>query len=206
MLSTGITKLDEHLGGGIQEGASVIFYSEPGVENLEFACQTLFTNLLNKKRCLYFVNNKKPETVKEIMQQYGWDVSDFEKNGAFSFIDNYSCLIGIEANSELFIKDPTDIKEINEVVTSAIRRYKNSVLVFDALSSLLDMKDDSFSILRYVQDWISFSKKNDVSLIFVFTEWPYDKNVIHKIKEMSDCIVELKAIESNIILRKYFTV
>jgi small GTP-binding protein len=206
MLSTGITKLDENLGGGILEGSSVIFYSEPGVENLEFACQTMFANLLNKKKCLYFVNNKKPETVKEIMQQYGWDVSDFEKSGAFSFIDNYSCLIGLKANSELFIKDPSDIKEISEVVTAAIKKYKNSVLIFDALSSLLDMRDDSCSIIRYIQDWISLSKKSNTSLIFVFTEWPYNEDVIHQIRAMPDCIVELKALESNVILRKYFTI
>jgi hypothetical protein len=205
MLKTGIPKLDESLRGGIKEGSVSVFYSEPGVENAEFAYELVFSNLKNNANVFYFVNNKKPETVKEIMRHYGWDTTSFESNDKFFFIDAYSALIG-GAPGNFYVNNPMDVKSINSVLIDVIRKHKNSIIVFDALSSFLDLEQEPEVLLRYLEDWVESSRKNNVTLVLLFTEWMYNEEVINKIKEMADFILELKSLETNIILRKYFSV
>lgn len=205
MLKTGIPKLDESLRGGIKEGSISIFYSEPGVENAEFAYELIFSNLKNNANVFYFVNNKKPETVKELMKNYGWDTTSFESNNKFFFIDAYSALIG-GVSSNFYVNNPMDVKSINSVLIDVIRKHKDSIIVFDALSSFLDLEQEPEVLLRYLNDWVESSRKNNVTLVLLFTEWMYDEDVINKVKEMADFILELKALETNVILRKYFSV
>ena len=92
-LKTGIPKLDEMLGGGLAENKSILFCSDRGVEDLQFAQQFLFTRLNQGDHAIYFVNNKKPETVRFMLKNYDWDISKFEKNKMFSFFDVYSGMI-----------------------------------------------------------------------------------------------------------------
>jgi small GTP-binding protein len=206
MISTGIKKLDEDLGGGIKEGSTMLLYAEPGVENLEFAYEILFTSLANGINCLYFVNNKRPRTVKEILRSSSWNTDAYEAKGTFNFIDGYSRLIGAGHEAGFCVGDPTDIKEIDKVLTNVIKKSKNSVIVFDNLSALFDLDVDYNVLLEHLENWIKLSRENKTTIIFLFTEWLYDKRITEEIKNAADCLVELKALEKNIILRKYFKV
>ena len=89
-LKTGIPKLDELLEGGIAQNKSILFYSTPGVESLPFALQLLYTRLQQGDHVLYVVNNKKPGAIRFMLEDYGWDITKFEKNKQFAFFDAYS--------------------------------------------------------------------------------------------------------------------
>lgn len=208
LLKTGIAKLDQLLDGGIKKNSSVLFCSTPGVENLQFAQQILHNQLKNGGHGLYFVDNKKPSAVRFMLKNYDWDVEPYEKKGVFSFFDCYSGLISQPSKERFFVENPLDLKEIDRKLLVALNKLKNnhSILIFDCLSTLLDENKSQDEVLDYVEKWLNDSRKFEVNPIFLFTEWPYEKKIIKKIEGMFDCVIALKAIEREVILRNYFFV
>jgi small GTP-binding protein len=202
---TGIPKLDDAIGGVFPKGYNILFYAEPGVENLEFAQQIGFNFLKNKQKCIYFVNNKKPEIVLEMFENYGWDIKNNLKNKSFSMIDSYTPMLGLKSGVGVPVSAPTDINSISSAITKSIKTNKNSVMIIDALTNLLDMTELNV-LIEHMGTWKKEAKRNNVHLIFLFTEWAYEEGFKQILRDHADIVVDLKAIERNIILRKYFSV
>ena len=66
MLQTSILKLDELMNGGIDSAKSVLFYSQPGVDDNSFMQQILFHRLSEGDNAIYLVNNKIPKVLKAV--------------------------------------------------------------------------------------------------------------------------------------------
>jgi len=205
-LKTGIPKIDEILNGGLEENKNILFYSVPGVENLQFSQQLLYTRLCEGNHGLYFVNNKKPAIVRHMMKSYDWDVARFERKGTFAFIDCYSGLMGINSKEKFYIKDTTNLRQISSEISKALNKMKNNNLfvVFDSLSSLIDLCGNK--AIEYLERLLTHKNRFNVNFVFMFTEWPYEKSTLSEIRSIFDCIVDLKAIERKVILRNYFSV
>lgn len=207
-MKTGIPKLDEILDGGIKEKSSVLFCSDPGVANQAFAQQLMFNCLQEGHKGLYFTNNKPPLIIKKVLQEYGWDTERFEKTKQLFFIDAFSNLSG-QASSETFIvNDPTKLEKIQETLLSAFQKlkHKNMCLVFDSLSSFIDLNGDEKKIFDHLKKLLKEAQKNNITPLFLFTQWPYGDAFIKNIRDLFDCVIDLKAIERKVILRNYFTV
>jgi len=207
-LKTGIIKLDELLNGGIKENKSILFYTSPGVEDLPFAFQTLYTRLQEGDHVLYVVTNKKADAVRYMIKNYGWDVSKFEKSRHFAFLDAYSGLMGLKSQEKYSVDDPSIILQIKKELMKALKEMKNSntIVVFDSLSHLLDSCGTPSSVLDCLGKCIPDLKKFNATPLFLFTAWAYDKSTLNQIRASFDCVIDLKAIERKIILRNYFTV
>ena len=120
-LKTGIPKLDELLNGGIKQNKSILFYSSPGVENLPFAHQLLSNRLQNGDHVLYLVNNKKPDAVRFMMENHGWNISKFEKNKQLAFLDAYSGLLGLKSKERFSVENISSIR--SEEHTSELQSH-----------------------------------------------------------------------------------
>ncbi len=208
MLKTGIPKLDELLEGGIAQNKSILFYSTPGVENIPFALQLLYNRLQQGDHVLYLVNNKKPGVVRFMLEDYGWDISKFEKNKQFAFFDAYSGLLGLKSAERFSIKNITDVEEIKKELTKALKelKNKNTIVIFDSLSNLLDLCGMSISISAGLNKCLPDMRKLNATPVFLFTEWAYSKHTLDQIRTLFDCVINLKAIERKVILRNYFNV
>ncbi|MCK4589864.1 MAG: GTP-binding protein [Nanoarchaeota archaeon] len=207
-MKTGIPKLDGLLNGGIKEKSSVLFCADPGVTNQEFAQQLLFTCLQEGHKGLYFVNNKSPQIIKKVLQEYGWHPEKFEKTKQLYFIDDFSALSAQTSHETFIVNQPTDFNQIEATLLSAFQKLKNKnmVFIFDSLSSLIDLNGTDKKIFNYLKKWLKAAQENNITPLFLFTQWPYGKAFIKNIRELFDCIVDLKAIERKIILRNYFTI
>jgi len=207
-LKTGIPKLDELLNGGVVENNSILFYSTPGVESLPFAYQFLYNRLKAGDNVLYLVNNKKPDTVRMMMKSYDWDVSEFEKNKQFAFFDAYSGLFGLKSNERFSVGDVKSVEKIKDELTKALKelKNKNTILIFDSLSYLLDLCGNPSDVLDYLKKCMPGLQKFNTTPIFLFTAWAYDAVILSQIREFFDCVIDLKAIERKVILRNYFSV
>lgn len=207
-LKTGIPKLDELLNGGIAKNKSILFYSTPGVENLPFAYQLLYNRLQHGDHVLYFVNNKKPEAVRFMLKNYDWDISKFEKNKQFAFLDAYSGLLGLKSKERFSVKNVADIGEIKEELLKALNTSKKrrTTLIFDSFSNLIDLNGNPKDVLKCLKECGPHLKKLNTTPVFLFTEWAYSKDLLNQIRTFFDCVIDLKAIERKVILRNYFTV
>jgi hypothetical protein len=205
-LKTGIPRLDDILNGGLGENKSILFYSVPGVENLQFAQQLFYTRLKEGDSGLYFVNNKKPAIVRHMFKNYDWDITKFERKGKLAFFDCYSALLGLKSRENFSVKDTTNLRQINEAVLDAMKKMKdgNLFVIIDSLSSLIDLCGNKS--VEYLKDWVRKAKQYNASFVVLFTEWPYDKDILADVRNLFDCVVDLKAIERKVILRNYFSV
>ena len=203
-LQTSIQKLDELMNGGIESSKSVLFYSQPGIDETSFAQQFLFYRLEKGNHVLYLVNNKIPSLIKKKLDGFGWDIEKYEKKGLFAFFDCYSGFLG--GVSEEKFSSPFDLKEIKRNLFKALDKMKNNntLLIIDSLSTFMDLcnKKELFSC---IEECLEKLKEISVTPVFLFTEWPYDKEIKEKVRGLFDCIIELKAVEKTIFLRNYFS-
>lgn len=67
--SIGIPALDEHLGGGIQKGSTVLIMGSPGSGTEFFAKQFASAG---RETVTYFTSTERDEDVLAFMREYGW--------------------------------------------------------------------------------------------------------------------------------------
>jgi len=208
MLKTGIPKLDDLLEGGIKNNKSILFYSEPGVESIPFAFQLVYTRLQQGDHVLYFVNDKKPETVRLMMKSHGWDISEFEKDKKFAFFDAYSGLLGLDSGERFSVKDVKDMAVFKLAIVKALEelKNKNTILLFDSLVQLIDSCGDQEELLSCFKDFFPKMKDLNATPVFVFTAWAYDEKFLEELRNSFDCVIDLKAVEKKVIIRTYFSV
>ena len=204
-LQTSIPKLDEITNGGIESSKSVLFYSQPGIDEASFAQQFLFYRLQKGDHVLYLINNKIPSLIKKKCDGFDWNLEKYKKNGLFAFFDCYSGFIG--GVSEEKFSSPFDLKEIKKGLFEALDKMKNNniLLIIDSLSTFVDLCDKK-ELMSCMKECLERMKKINVTPVFLFTEWPYGKEMKNAVMGLFDCIIELKAVENNIFLRHYFSI
>lgn len=69
LMSIGIRALDEHLGGGVQKGATILVIGSPGAGTEFFAKQ--FASV-GHETVTYFTSTERDEDVLSVMREYGW--------------------------------------------------------------------------------------------------------------------------------------
>ena len=204
-LQTSIQKLDEMTEGGIESSKSVLFYSQPGIDETSFAQQFLFHRLEEGDHVLYLVNNRIPSVIKKKLDRFDWNIEKYEKKGLFAFFDCYSGFLGgvsSEKFSSLF-----DLKEIKRGLFEALGKMKNNntLLVIDSFSTFVDLCDNK-ELFLCIKECLIELKEMNVTPVFLFTEWPYNDELKQQINGLFDCVIELKAVEKTIFLRSYFSI
>ena len=92
---TGVSGLDQMIGGGFPEGHVVLLTGNTGTGKSTLGMEFLMEGLKNGESCL-FVNLEEPlDQVKKTAEAHGWDINKYEKNGLLKFIspdliDTYS--------------------------------------------------------------------------------------------------------------------
>jgi circadian clock protein KaiC len=85
---TGISGLDEILGGGFPQGRVILVIGEPGAGKTVLGSQFLINgiNTFGESGLLLSLKENKTHYTSD-MNQFGWDFDSVEKQGKFSFID-----------------------------------------------------------------------------------------------------------------------
>jgi KaiC/GvpD/RAD55 family RecA-like ATPase len=87
---TYITAIDGMLQGGIPAGSIILLLGEPGCLTETFAQQIVF-NRSRMGDMVYYVNiDKSREDVKADLAVFNWDITQFEEEDSWNFIDVYS--------------------------------------------------------------------------------------------------------------------
>ncbi|CDG65184.1 MAG: uncharacterized protein PWQ15_692 [Methanobacterium sp.] len=202
MKKTHIPKLDDFLGGGIPEGSSVLFYADPGVECEAFGYQTLQSRLEEGDPGFIFTNVTQPNSIIYEFEKFGWDLEKEIEDDQVFFVDGISYFMGVPVKGKYSIDD---YSQIEEVVQKSINQAPNGVGVINNLSALIDYLDPE-ETLRIIKKWNDTARKNKTILLYIFTEWDYETDVIDEIKDSMDCLVNLSTIEERVIIGQGFMV
>lgn len=128
-ISTGIPGLDSIMGGGMPKSQLSLITGTSGTGKTTFCCQFIHEGIKRfNDRGVYLSFEEPPQSIKENVKEFGWDIDALEKSGKFSFIKY----------------DPYHIEEVFDVLESSIRQTKANRVVVDSISALgLHVKDDS---------------------------------------------------------------
>ena len=193
-MKVGIPVLDEVI-GEIPRGKTLTYFINPEVEGDVFAMQTLYNNL-EKHKCVFVTTSMSPNSVKSKFNEFGWDIET--KN--FSMVDAYSGYVGDVTDEKYFVKDPSNLEEVDMAISKAIE--ENDLIAFGSLSTLIDMCGEE--VLEYAENWNKYAMLNDAVIVYNFVVWPYEKSVIEKVKSFSNAIVEVGGVHHRVILGQYY--
>ena len=77
VLSTGVTGLDEMLGGGIPKKHFVVFLGLPGMGKSTFALQFIYAGLKKGENCIYLSLEEGEERIINTASIFGWDLRPY---------------------------------------------------------------------------------------------------------------------------------
>ncbi|MEK6951453.1 MAG: ATPase domain-containing protein [Nanoarchaeota archaeon] len=193
MLKTNIEKLDNQLNGGFKEKTQILISSSPGIRDLDFTLSMVYSFLKQNKKVLFITIDQNQKSIKNKFFMNDLNIDSYEKNKKIDFIDLYKKIIEKE-----------EIEDIDHYIQSAIIHNKDHIIVFNSLSSILDIFGTGKKTINFIQDWIKLSKKQKVTTISLFINWPYKKNITTRIKSLFNTELNLKLIEKQAIIRNYF--
>ena len=202
MKKTHIPKLDDFLGGGIPSGYSIMFCAVPGVECEAFGYQMLNGIIEDGDKGFIFTNVAEPNNIIYEFDRYGWNLQKHLEEGKVFFIDGSSNFIGVPPTGKYSIDE---MSQIEEVVLKGIDDVPNGVGVINNLSTMLDYLEED-AIINIMNKWNQRAKENKTVLVYIFTKWDYQPEVIDSIKNAVDSVVSLTSIEERVIIGQGFMV
>jgi len=142
---TGISGLDEVLGGGLPSGHLYLVEGTPGAGKTTLGLQFLLQGRSLGQKCLYVTLS---ETSEELMQgalSHGWDLEGVE---IFDLVSDE----GLSAEAEQSILNPSDF-ELGETIRSVmalVDRVRPERVVFDSLSELRLLSQNALRYRRQI--------------------------------------------------------
>jgi small GTP-binding protein len=202
MKKTHIPKLDYFLGGGIPEGSSILFCAVPGVECEAFGYQIINGFIEDGNKGFIFTNVAEPNNITYEFSRYGWDLESYIEEEKAFFVDATSSFIGVPPIGKYHIDDHSQVEDI---VIKAIDDVPGGVGVINNLSSLVDSFDNN-DLMAIISKWNDHAKKMGTVLVYIFTKWDYDPDIINDLKSCFDSIISLTSIEERVIIGQGFMV
>ncbi len=136
-VKTGIPGMDEILHGGIPKRNVVLISGGPGTGKSIFGQQYLWNGLQMGEPGILVALEEHPVQIRLNMQQFGWDVRPYEREGMFAIIDAFTGGIGEAAKRERYVvRDPSDVGLLIDVLKEAIRDIGAQRVVIDSVSTL----------------------------------------------------------------------
>jgi KaiC domain protein len=134
---TYIPGVDEILYGGIPDRSVVLLSGGPGTGKSIFGKQFIYNGLIRGENGVFVALEEHPVAVRRSFQNFGWDISQYEKEGRFAIVDAFTGGYGTAAQREKYIvKDIDNVMELSDVLRQAIKEVDAKRVVIDSVSTL----------------------------------------------------------------------
>ena len=134
---TGITGLDELIGGGIIEGSTVLLSGQSGSGKTVFGLQFLYNGITKyNEPGVYVTLETRPNELRSEASQFGWDLRELEQKQALTIIDAASGKAGLPTSEKYALRRGFDMSTLAEEIYRAIDETKAKRLVIDCISGL----------------------------------------------------------------------
>ena len=141
--STGITGLDDVLGGGgLPRDRIYLVQGDPGVGKTTVGMQFLQAGVKNKERCLYIALSETKAEIDSVVSSHGWSLDGIDVIELSALEQTAS----LEAENTLFEPSEVELHETTRRVLAEVERIAPERVVFDSLSELRLLAQ---SALRY---------------------------------------------------------
>jgi len=145
---TGISGLDELIGGGLVEGSTTLVSGGTGSGKTIFGLQFLYNGASKFNEPGVFVTlETRPTELKVEAKQFGWDLDELEEKNTLIIVDAASNKAGLPAYGDYALRRGFDISTLAREIYRAIEDSKAKRLVIDCVSAF-EMKFDDPSEVR----------------------------------------------------------
>jgi len=167
-LKTGIAGFDEFLQGGLPPKV-LLLMGPPGAGTEIFARQIMY-NKAKQSKITYLTFNTTPESIKEDMNAYGWNIDPLIENGNWKFLNL--------KNS----KKPVDD------ITAEIKQ--NRSIILDSLSELLFAQKTSEEAIRLIIELTSQNKQTQETQLLLLTEGMQDPKAETTMQHFAEGVID----------------
>lgn len=136
-VKSGIPGLDEILHGGIPRRNVVLLSGGPGTGKSIFGQQYLYNGLRGGEAGVLVALEEHPVQIRLNMEQFGWNVREYERKGLFAIVDAFTGGIGEAARRERYVvRAVDDVGALVDVLREAIRDLGAKRAVIDSVTTL----------------------------------------------------------------------
>ncbi len=161
-IATGITGLDELVGGGFPEGRVILALGGPGAGKTILCGQFLYNGIYESQENGVFLSlDESKEHFHSEMLQFGWDFRKAEKEGKFSFIDATRMSRIAMLKEELYREETRSLRgkqlsidKLIDDLQGKIRRINAKRVAVDTLAALIYRFPDAIERRTTVVDLI----------------------------------------------------
>jgi circadian clock protein KaiC len=144
-VSTGLSGLDDILGGGLDPDCLYLVEGRPGTGKTTLGLQFLLEGVKNGEKCLYITLSESETELRLVAARHGWSLENVE---IFQ-------LVPPEASSpdqELTLFHPveTELSETTKLIFEQVRQVQPSRVVFDSLSEMRLLAQSSLRYRRQI--------------------------------------------------------
>jgi KaiC/GvpD/RAD55 family RecA-like ATPase len=212
--SIGIPALDEHLGGGIQKGSTVLVTGTPGSGTEFFAKQ--FASV-GSEAITYFTSTERDEDVLSVMREYGWRTDLNIVNFGAKYYDGVLAKKlavskyrqeGIKLGDIRKFREQDSAKEENFLTFLAYEISKLTPpfrVIINSLDFFLENYESS-EVLMAVRTIKLHTQRSESVTLMTMLKGVHDSRIQSSIEDLADVILELDREKVGHEFKKYIIV
>lgn len=196
LVGTGISGLDEILGGGIPTGSCVLLLEPPLIESRLFYLEYIYRGVCNGEPGMIVTMDYSPEALKIRAGEYGWDMGAGEEKELLKWVDGYSLNARKEVESTSVIKrigGSIALSDLTVGISNIQKDFSQSDhyrFVFDSLSTLFIYNDPN-TIYRFLRVIISKLRMSGGVGFLTLGEGMHDPHIEMTLRYMMDGTVQV---------------
>lgn len=132
LVTTGISELDQILGGGLAPHRLYLVEGDPGAGKTTLALQFLLEGARRQERVLYVTLSETREELTAVVQSHGWRMDGLD---VCELMPSEESLLP-DAQTRMFHPSEVELSETTNAVLNEVERIRPSRVVFDSLSEL----------------------------------------------------------------------
>jgi KaiC/GvpD/RAD55 family RecA-like ATPase len=212
--SIGISALDEHLGGGIQKGSTVLVMGTPGSGTEFFAKQFASAG---QEAVTYFTSTERDEDVLSVMREYGWRTDLKIVNVGTRYYESVLAKKleisrfrqeGVTLSDIRKFKEEDSMKEENFLTFLAYEISKLDPpfrVVINSLDFFLENYESS-EVLMAMRTIKAHTQHSESVTLMTMLKGVHESRIQSSIEDLADVIVELEREKVGHEFKKFITV
>ncbi len=201
---TGISGLDNVLGGGLEKGRVFLLEGQPGTGKTTIATQFLLSGAAAGERCLYVTLSESEDELRAGAKSHGWDLSNVN---VFELVPPENLLNEDQQQSLLYSSD-LELGETTKRIFETFERVKPHRLVLDSLSEIRLLAQSSLRYRRQILSLKHYFSQAGASVLLLddLTTDTNDKtvhSVAHGVVRLEEIVPEYGAQRRRLRVIKY---